>query len=212
VMLPACRGVRGSCVITHAALLSCLLASFPLFYCIHIHSFYRMPPCLYAHSRRAHAGLERLIITRFPGGGSVGTRWEYAWWWSEPPTCGRAAHSFGGVDSPAASGRSPAMRRCRPARAAPGRRDEAPVSGPREPLTPRQDGGGAPSPLCHQLHGLASFIIRMTAPANAVPRHPSWKGRIRASAKASSSSLGRVAGEAKYPCLAHAWVSHTILQ
>ena len=67
------------------------------------------------------------------------------------------------------------------------------MSGPREPLTPRQDGGGAPSPLCHQLPGLASFTTRTAAPADAVPRHPSWKGGIRASAKASSSSLGRVA-------------------
>ena len=67
------------------------------------------------------------------------------------------------------------------------------MSGPREPLTPRQDGGGAPSPLCHQLLGLASFVIRMAALATAVPRHPSWKGWIRASAKASSSSLGRAA-------------------
>ena len=33
----------------------------------------------------------------------------------------------------------------------------------------------------------------MVALAAAVPRHPSWKGWIRASAKASSSSLGRVA-------------------
>ena len=31
----------------------------------------------------------------------------------------------------------------------------------------------------------------MAALAAAVPRHPSWKGWIRASAKASSSSLGR---------------------
>ena len=83
--------------------------------------------------------------------------------------------------------------RCRPARAAPGRREEPPVSGPREPLTPRQDGGGAPSPLCHQLPGKASFTIRTAALATAVPRHPSWQGWIRASAKASSSSLGRVA-------------------
>ena len=67
------------------------------------------------------------------------------------------------------------------------------MSGPREPLTPRQDGRGAPSPLCHQLPGLASFTTRTAAPADAVPRHPSWKGWIRASAKASSSSLGRVA-------------------
>eukprot|EP01047_Picozoa_sp_COSAG01_P047672 COSAG01_NODE_4577_length_4906_cov_91.659455_3_plen_141_part_00 len=67
------------------------------------------------------------------------------------------------------------------------------MSGPREPLTPRQDGGGAPSPLCHQLPGLASFTIRTVALAAAVPQHPSWKGWIRASAKASSSSLGRVA-------------------
>jgi hypothetical protein len=62
------------------------------------------------------------------------------------------------------------------------------VSGPREPLTPRQDGGGAPSPLCRQLPGLASFIITTAALADAVRRHPSWKGWIRASAKASSSS------------------------
>ena len=89
------------------------------------------------------------------------------------------------------------MRRCRPARAAPGRRDEPPVSGPREPLTPRQDGGGAPSPLCHQLPGLASFTTRTVAIAAAVPRHPSWKGGIRASAKASSSSLWRVAGSGR---------------
>ena len=51
----------------------------------------------------------------------------------------------------------------------------------------------APSSLCHQLPGLASFTIRTAALAAAVPRHPSWKGGIRASAKASSSSLGRVA-------------------
>ena len=41
--------------------------------------------------------------------------------------------------------------------------------------------------------GLAFFTIRKVALAAAVPRHPSWKGWIRASAKASSSSLGRVA-------------------
>jgi hypothetical protein len=56
------------------------------------------------------------------------------------------------------------------------RRDEPPVSSPRKPLTPRQDGGGAPSPLCHQLPGLASFITRTAALAAAVPRHLSWKG------------------------------------
>ena len=47
--------------------------------------------------------------------------------------------------------------------------------------------------MCHQLPGLASFTIRTAALATAVPRHPSWKGWIRASAKASSSSLWRVA-------------------
>eukprot|EP01047_Picozoa_sp_COSAG01_P079954 COSAG01_NODE_15361_length_1346_cov_2.885325_1_plen_35_part_10 len=33
--------------------------------------------------------------------------------------------------------------------------------------------GGAPSPLCHQLPGLASFVIRTVALAAAVPQHPS---------------------------------------
>ena len=99
--------------------------------------------------------------------------------------------------------------------------DEAPMSGPREPLTPRQDGGGAPSPLCHQLPGLASFTIRTVALAAAVPRHPSWKGWIRASAKASSSSLGRVArrllfllfrASADSTAESHGEGLHTILQ
>jgi hypothetical protein len=62
------------------------------------------------------------------------------------------------------------------------------VSGPRELLTPRQDGGGAPSPPWHQLPTLASIVIRMVTPTDVVRRHPSWKGWIRASVKASSSS------------------------
>ena len=171
-----CRGVCGSHVNTHSVQYSCLLASFPLFYCIHIRVFHRMPPCLHTHSHRARARLERLIIARFPGRRSLAIRREYAWWWSEPPACGRGARRSGGVDSPAATGRSPAKRRCRPARAAPGRRDEPPVSSPREPLTLRQDGRGAPSPPCHQPPCLASFINRMSALTYAVPRHLSWIG------------------------------------
>ena len=68
VMIAACRGVCSSHANTHSVQYSCLQASFPLFHRMHGRSFYRMPLCLHAHSRRAHARSERLIITRFPGG------------------------------------------------------------------------------------------------------------------------------------------------
>ena len=150
----ACQGVGGSCVITYTTRLRCFLASFPLFNCMHESSFHRMPPCLHAHSRHAHVGLERLIMARFPCGRSVAIRGEYAWWWSVPPACGRGARCLGGVDSPAATGRSPATCRCRPARSAPGQRDEPPVSGPHKALTSSQDDRSLTGPLCRQHPGM----------------------------------------------------------
>ena len=62
----------------YAVLHSRRFTSLPFFHCVHGDSFYRLPPCLHALSRHAHARLERLIIARFPDGGSVAIRWEYA--------------------------------------------------------------------------------------------------------------------------------------